>query len=272
MSEKTTDERIVEYIWLHAYEPSEKIQAGILKEFGVTKSLEWISKEKQEYLASDGSSIEENNLKEHFADEEAVRRVAKSFPSVTEKQIIELVRLKTTTRLGYRKIGQRLNPAVGKDTVMHIWKTYQAMSKPPKPSKLAEAKEEVERLRALVAEKEQLKNLQKEKEELIRKNVLLSLETQRDDLILHLTKREGARVDPETNQSFIQYCQSKHRSPKEALEIMDITASNLIEDFDHFYEVWAEDGFSGIECLIRQIWLEIKIFLQKYQRIQNKKF
>lgn len=50
MGEKITDERIVEYIWLHADEPSEKIHAGILKEFGVERRLDWVTKERVDYL------------------------------------------------------------------------------------------------------------------------------------------------------------------------------------------------------------------------------
>lgn len=41
MNEKTTEQKIKEHVWLYADEPLRKIQAGILEEFGETRSLEW---------------------------------------------------------------------------------------------------------------------------------------------------------------------------------------------------------------------------------------
>ena len=49
---KTIDtEELRQYVWLHADETTRKIKAGILKEHGVSKSLQWISKEKKAYEA-----------------------------------------------------------------------------------------------------------------------------------------------------------------------------------------------------------------------------
>jgi len=50
MNEKTPEDKIREYIWLHADEPLRKIKAGILQDYGESKSLQYISKERQAYL------------------------------------------------------------------------------------------------------------------------------------------------------------------------------------------------------------------------------
>lgn len=44
-----SEEEIEEYICLHADEPLRTLQAGIKENFGVSKSLKWISKAKKDY-------------------------------------------------------------------------------------------------------------------------------------------------------------------------------------------------------------------------------
>jgi len=269
MNEKTNEEKIREYVWLHADKPPLEIQAGILNELGQIISLKDICEEKKEYLSADEPITDENTSRSPSSDEETIQRIAKALPSVTKKQILEIVRLKTTTRLGYRKIGQRLSPALGKDTVMRTWKMYQATSKPTKPSKIAKEEEELEMLRTQVAEKERLKAIQKEREALFRKVVLLNLETEGDDIVLRTAENELAKLEPETYRNFKQYCERERLSPKAALQKMGLTASNLIEEFDFWYELWAEDGISGMERLTKQLWLEIKAFLQEASRAKK---
>jgi hypothetical protein len=255
MNEKTTEQKIKEYIWLHADEPLGEIQAGILEELGESKSLQWISKERQEYLAADKHPMKENSLTEPSIDDEAIRSIAEAFPSVTQEQIREVVKLKTTTRFGYRRIGKRLDPALGKDTVMRIWRMYEALSKPPmRPVEDVE----LQNLRAQIAEKERLKRIREEKEKLLRRDVLLSLEIEGDDLILRIVEEEVAKIDPETYQKFRQYCKSERLSPKAALQKIGVTASSLIDYFDFWYDVYNENGKSGMECLVGEIQSEIQ--------------
>jgi hypothetical protein len=127
----------------------------------------------------------------------------------------------------------------------------------------------LEMLRTQVAEKEHMKRLRKEKEELLRRDVRLSLETEGDDIVLRTAENELAKLDPETYRNFKQHCERERLSPKEALEKMGLTASNLIEEFDFWYELWAEDGISGMERLTKQVWLEIKAFLQEASRAKK---
>ncbi|MCL6579250.1 MAG: hypothetical protein K6T73_07670 [Candidatus Bathyarchaeota archaeon] len=258
MNEETTEQKIKEYVWLHADEPLRKIQAGILEEYGESKSLQWISKERQEYLAADEHPIEENSLTEPSIDDEAITAVAEAFPSVTSEQIREIVKLKTTTRLGYRKIGKRLNPPLGKDTVMRIWQMYETLSRPPKPPV---EDEEIKKLKAQVAEKERLRKVREEKEKLLRQDVLLSLENEGDSLILRIVEGEVARMDPKLFREFRRCCKRKRLSPMEMLHKMGIFASGLIDFFDFWYNSRKHEGKSGMDCLIWQLWRQIKACL-----------
>ena len=100
--------------------------------------------------------------------------------------------------------------------------------------------------------------------------VLLNLETEGDDIVLRTAENELAKLDPETYRNFKQYCERERLSPKEALEKMGLTASNLIEEFDCWYdEVWADDGIPGMERLTKQVWLEINVFLQEASRAKK---
>lgn len=117
-----------------------------------------------------------------------------------------------------------------------------------------------------MAEKERLKAIQKEKEVLFRKVVLLNLETEGDDIVLRTAENELAKLEPETYRNFKQYCERERLSPKEALEKMGLTASNLIEELDFWYELWAEDGISGMECFTKQLWEEIKKSLRVLEK------
>jgi hypothetical protein len=254
LNEETTEQKIREYVWLHSDEPLRKIQAGILEEFGETISLEWISKEKRGYLTADEHPIGENILTEPSIDDEAIHSIAEAFPTVTQEQVQEIIRLKTTTRLGYRRIGKRLTPPLGKDTVSRIWKMYEASAKPPEPSV---EDEEIKKLRAQLAEKERLKRLREEKEKLLKQDVFLSLETEGDNLVLRIVEDEVAKKHPETYQEFKQYREREHLSPEAALQKIGVTASSLIDTFDDWYDFWNEDGYSGMECLTWEVWSEI---------------
>lgn len=266
LNEETTEQKIKEYTWLHADEPLRKIQAGILEEFGENRSLKWISKEREEYLAADEHPTEENSLIEPSIDDEAIQSVAEAFPSVTQEQIREVVRLKTSTRLGYRRIGQRLNPPIGKDTVMRIWRMYKALSAPPKPSV---EDDEIKNLKAQLAEKERLNRIREEKEKLLKQHVLLSLETEEDDLVLRIVEDDVAKKHPETYQEFRQHCEREHLTPKNALQKIGVTASSLIESFDDWYDLWNEDGKSGTECLTWELWSEINAELPASGQAEN---
>lgn len=263
MNEKTTEQKIKEYVWLHSDEPLRKIQAGILEELDESKSLQWISKEKQEYLNADEYPIEENSLIEPSIDDETIQSVAEAFPSVTQEQIQEIIRLKTTTRLGYRRIGKRLNPPIGKDTVMRIWRMYKALSAPLKPSV---EDEEIKNIKAQLAEKERLKRIREEKEKLLKQHVLLSLESEGDDLVLRIVEDEIAKIDPETYPKFRQYCTRENLSPQVALQKIGVTASSLIDTFDLWYDFWNEDGKSGTESLTWELWSEINADLPRQDK------
>jgi hypothetical protein len=263
---KSTEEKIREYVWLHADEPARKIQAGILEEFGETRSLEWISKEREEYLTADEHLTEENSFLESSIGDEAIQSVAEAFPSVTQEQIREVVRLKTSTRMGYRRIGKRLNPPIGKDTVMRIWRMYKALSAPLKPSV---EDEEIKNLKAQLAEMERLKRIREEKEKLLKQHVLLSLETEGDDLVLRIVEDELAKINPETHQKFRQYCTRENLSSQAALQKIGVTASNLTEAFDDWYDLWNEDGKSGMECLAWEVWSEINADLPASGQAEN---
>jgi hypothetical protein len=266
LNEETTEQKIREYVWLHADEPLRKIQAGILEELGESKSLQWISKEREEYLAADKPATEENSFLEASIDDEAIQSVAQAFPSVTQEQIREVVRLKTSTRLGYRRIGKRLTPPIGKDTVSRIWKMYEASAKPPEPPV---EDEELKSLRAQLAEMERLKRIREEKEKLLKQHVLLSLETEGDDLVLRIVEDESAKINSETHQKFRQYCTRENLSPKVALQKIGVTASSLIDTFDDWYELWKEDGKSGTECLAWEVWSEINAELPASGQAEN---
>jgi hypothetical protein len=270
MGEKTIEEKITEYVWLHADESPKKIQAGILKVFGVEKDLDWISNEKQGYLNSDEPSAAENATTAISADEEAIQRIAKAFPSVTQKQIAEIIRLRATTRLGYRKIGQKLNPPVGKDTVMRILKMFQSITKqslpPQKSLEVAKEEEKYERIKVQVAEEEYIKSLRKKTEELHRKYVHLRLENDGDDLIVAIAEHEMPKLNPETYQRFRQYCQREHLSTLEALRKMGITAEYFIDTFDDWYNLQAKDGDVGMAALAWAVTLEVDSFLRKQAR------
>jgi hypothetical protein len=274
MGEKTIEEKITEYVWLHADEPPRKIQTGIRKEFGVARPLDWISKERQKYLNADEPSTEENTTTAPSTDQEAIKRVAKAFPSVTQKQIAEIIRLKATTRLGYRRIGQKLSPSVGKDTVMRILKMFQSIRKecspPLKSPEVAKEEEKYERIRVQVAEQEYIKSLRKKTEELHRRDVHLSLENDGDDLIAAMADLEMPKIHPETHQRFRQYCQREQLSTKAALQKMGITAEYLLESFDDWYEQQAKDGDVGMKALAWTVTIEVDIFLRHAKR-QNPK-
>jgi len=231
-----------------------KIQAGIMEEFGENRSLEWIAREREEYLAADETPIDEKSFSESSTDEEVFQSIAEAFPSVTPEQIREVVKLKATTRLGYRRIGKSLNPPLGKDIVMRICQIYKTLSRPVEPTV---EDEELKNLRAQIEEKERLKKLREEKEKLIRQDVRLSLETGGDDLVLRIVEDEVAEKHPETYQEFRQCCEREHLALKAALQKIGVTASSLIDTLDDWYDLWNEDGYSGMECLIWEVWSEI---------------
>lgn len=243
MNEKTTEQKIKEYVWLHADKSLRKIQAGILEEYGESKSLDWISNERQAYLSADEHPMEENSFVESSNDE-AIRGVAEAFPNVTEEQIREVATLKTTTRLGYRKIGKRLDPPLGKDTVMRIWKIYETRSRSPKPPI---EDEEIKKLKAQVAEKERLKRLRDERERLLKQSLLLSLEIEGDNLILRIVD-ELAKEDP---------AYAKFRENRAALQKIGVTASKLIDTFDLWYDFWRKHKDSEMKCLKSEVAAEL---------------
>jgi hypothetical protein len=195
--------------------------------------------------------MEENSLIEPSIDDEAIQSVAQAFPSVTQEQIREVVRLKTSTRMGYRRIGQRLTPPIGKDTVSRIWKMYEASAKPSEPPV---EDEELKSLRAQLAEMERLKRIREEKEKLLKQHVLLSLETEGDNLILHIVENDVAKLDSEAYQEFRRYCEHERLSPEDALQEIGVTASLLIDTFDNWYDWFNKHGSSGMECLTCAVW------------------
>jgi len=268
MSEKTTDERIIEYIWLHADEPSKKIQAGILKEFGENRSLSWIANEQKAYLAEAELSVEEDASAAPSIDEDAVKCIAEKFPSATEELIRKIVWFKLTTRFGCRRISQKLNHALGKDTVQNIWKTYVSTAKPCRqPSKSYKSKEQddIDRRRTQAAYEEELTKLRERNEALERENIHLRLKTEGNALIVHIAEHEMAKIHLETYQRFRQYCEREHLSTFEALRKMDITAFSLFVSFPDWYTIHAESEESkllGMEALKWEVTLEVSKFLR----------
>ena len=199
----------------------------------------------------------ENRLMEPSIDDEALRRVAEAFPSVTQEQIREVLRLKTTTRLGYRRIGQKIDPPLGKDMVMRMWKMYEVTAKPPQPPEPSAEEAEFEKLRARVAEKRCQKRILEEKERLLREDVRLSLELEGDNLVLRMIEDEIAKRNPRLYEKFKRYCEQIHLGPHYALEKLGITAYELLEDFDSWYEEYQEifypEVMSGMDCLYWKI-------------------
>lgn len=268
MSEKTTEEKIREYVWLHADKPPGEIQAGLLKEFGESKNLNWIAHEQKAYLAAAEPSVEENASAAPSIDEEAVKRVAAKFPSATEELIRKTVWFKLTTRFGCRRISQKLNHAVGKDTVQRVWKTYVSIAKPcrqaPKSPKSKE-QDGVNGRRTQAAYEEELTTLRERNETLERENVYHRLKAEGDALIVYIAECEMAKIHLETYQRFRQYCEREHLSALEALRKMGITAFSLFVSFPDWYTVHASsEDFKllGMEALKWEVTLEVDAFLR----------
>lgn len=265
MSEKTNEEKIREYVWLHADKPPAEIQAGLLKEFGGSKSLNWIAHEQKAYLAAAEPSVEENASAAPSIDEETVKRVAAKFPSATEELIRKIVGFKMTTRFGCRRISQKLNHALGKDTVQRIWKMYQSIAKSSlQPLKSSKPKEldDVDTPTTHVADKEDVTILRHRNEVLERENVYLCLNVGGDALIVDVTEREIAKKHLETYQRFRQYCEREHLSTAAALQKMGETASHFLDSIDDWYDQQAKDGDVGLEALAWTVTLEVHAFLR----------
>ena len=263
MSEKTTDERIIECIWLHAYEPSEKIQAGILREFGENRSLSWIAQEQKAYLAEAKPSVEGDTATAPSTDEEAIKRVAEAFPSAAEELIRKIIWFKMNTRFGCRRISQKLNHDVGKDTVQGIWKMYESIAKPLIKHGNAD------KLPAQTAIEEEVAPL-RERIELEKENTYLRLTVEGDALVVEVAEHEMAKKHLETYQRFRQYCEREHLSTVAALRKMGLTASYFLNSFDDWYDQQAEDGDVGISALAWTVTLDIDSFLRK-QYNRNKR-
>ena len=268
MSEKTNEEKIIEYIWLHADESPKKIQAGILREFGENRSLNRIAQEQKAYLAEAEPSVKEDASAAPSIDEEAVKRVTAKFPSATEELIRKIVWFKLTTRFGCRRISQKLNHAVGKDTVQNIWKTYVSTAKPcTQPSKSSKSKEQndADGHRTQAAYEEELAKLRERNEALERENVYRRLKAEGDALIVHIAEREMAKIHLETYQRFRQYCEREHLSTLETLRKMDIMAFSLFVSFPDWYTIHAESEeckLLGMEALKWEVTLEVDKFLR----------
>lgn len=196
------------------------------------------------------------SLMEPFIDGEAVRRVAEAFPSATEEQVRETVRLRMTTRFGYRRIGRRLNPPLKKDMVMRMCRMYEAISKPSEPP--VEEDEDLRKLRARVAEKERLKRIREGRERLLRKDVLLSLENEGDDLVQRIVED---KAHPKLYQKFKSYCRHEGLSPKEALDELGVSAWHLLKGFDNWY-----DEKSGLDSLTEEVWFRIAWCFRSHQK------
>lgn len=274
MGEKTIEEKITEYVWLHSDQPPTKIQAGILKEFGVERSLDWISKERQEYLNADEPSTEEHTATAYSAEKQVIQQIAKAFPSVPEKQIAEIIRLRAATRLGYRKIGQKLNPPVGKDTVMGILKMHQSKAKPLMPPiespEVAKAEESYDRIKVQVAEQEYIKSLRKKTEELYKKDVYLRLENEGDDLLASVAEHEMEKISHETCKRFSQFCEREQLSAKATLQRMGLTAEYFLVSFEEWYERQARDGDVGMKALAWAVTVDVDSFLRRQSRSTEK--
>lgn len=268
MNEKTTEEKIREYVWLHADKPPEETQAGILREFSESRGLNWIAHEQKAYLAEAGPSVEENASAAPLVDEEAVKRVAEKFPSATEELIHKIVWFKLTTRFGCRRISQKLNHAVGKDTALRVWKTYVSIAKPcqqPSKSPKSEEQDGVDGRRAQAAYEEELATLRERNEALERENVYLRLKAEGDALIVDIAECEMAKIHLETYQRFRRYCECEHLSALEALRKMGITTFSLFVSFSDWYTVHASsEDFKllGMEALIWEVTLEVDAFLR----------
>ena len=268
MSEKTTDERIIEYIWLHADETSTKIQAGILKEFGERSSLNWIANEQKAYLAEAEPSVEEDAQAAPSIDQDAVKCVAEKFPSATEELIRKIVWFKLTTRFGCRRISQKLNYALGKDTVQNIWKTYVSTAKPCRQhstSFKSKEQDDVDGHQTQATYEEELAKLRESNEALERENIRLRLKTEGNALIVHIAEHEMAKIHIETYQQFRQYCKREHLSTFEALRKMDITAFSLFVSFPDWYTIHAESEeckLLGMEALKWEVTIEVEKFLR----------
>jgi len=268
MSEKTTEEKIREYVWLHADKPPEEIQAGILREFGESRSLNWIAREQKAYLAAAEPSMEENVTTATSIDEEAVKRIATKFPSATEEMIRKIVVFKMTTRFGCRRISQKLNHALGKDTVQRIWRTYMSIAKPcrqPPKSPKSKEQDDVDRHQTQAAHEKELATLRERNEALERENVYQRLKAEGDALVVYITEHEMAKIHMETYQRFRQYCGCEHLSALEALRKMGITAFSLFVSFPDWYTVHAsseEFKTVGVEALGWEVTLEVDAFLR----------
>jgi len=88
-------------------------------------------------------------------------------------------------------------------------------------------------------------------------NVLLRLKQEGNELILQIVENQIQKIDPGQYQEFIEFCKHEGLSLEEAVRKIGVNASELMETFDNWYDVWAEDGKSGIECLIWEVWSEL---------------
>ncbi len=268
MSEKTNEEKIREYIWLHADESPEEIQAGILRKYGESRSRNWIAHEQKAYLAEAEPSEEEDAATTPSIDEKAVQLIARKFPSATQELIHKVVGFKLTTRLGCRRISQKLNHALGKDTVQRIWKMYQSIAKPSLQSLKPKPKEQndIDRCQTQATHEEELATLRKRNEMLERENVYQRLKYERDALIVYVAEHEMAKIHLETYQRFRQYCEREHLSTAAALQKMGLTASFLLASLDEWYTSHASSEnckMVGMEALKWEVTLEVDAFLVK---------
>jgi hypothetical protein len=203
-------------------------------------------------------------------DDPPVQTITTAFPSVSEKQVQEIVRLKTTTGLGYRRIGQRLNPPLKKDTVMRVWKMCKQSLMPPKSSTLTTIERRNEQVKGEVAQLKNLRRLKWENEELEKERILLKLQVEGDNLLVSIVEDQIIKTRPETYRKFVQYCSDERLTTAQALQRMGITVSRIYDDFDYAYDTWCDYYHCGMNFLILYVELEIGCwFALPYDQEQN---
>ena len=82
-------------------------------------------------------------------------------------------------------------------------------------------------------------------------------------MILRIVNDDLPKRDPELYEEFKRVCRLESITPKQALQNIGVTAPELLESFDAWYDVWAEDGKSGMECLIWEVWSEINALVKQ---------
>ena len=147
---------------------------------------------------------------------------AKAFPSATVELVRKIVWFKLNTRFGCRRISNKLNGEVGKDTVQKIRKKYQS-------SKSQSLQVDIDKPSVLEAIKEEVAYLQRRVERLERDNIFLCLKVEKGSLIAKVAEQEMSKISLETFQLFKQYCKQESLGTLAAVRKIGLTASHYLD-------------------------------------------